>query len=260
MAFDVKFSEGSASFKTAFDKYVAGSSGGGGTPSKYAQPDWGAEAPIEILPEATYEIDPEQGMAYILTPFNLEAGQRYVVDLSGMLELECTAVEISDGDTTMTAIGNTGALMGGVNTNEPFVIVQAPEEMAAEGVYGMLVWLGGTASVTLSVTKHGMHKIPAEYVEAAQPPLLVGLVEDGNDLRSDVEYSEIERAIDAGRTVYLIGEDSDSIKSNFVTKNYNGIVFMQAYVTSGYNAITLYNITGPNGYVEKVEGKLSPMS
>lgn len=255
MAFDVKFNEGNASFKTAFDKYVAGSGGGGGGSSKYAQPEWGAEAPIEILPEATYEIDPEQGMAYILTPFNLEAGQRYVVDLSGLMEFECTAVEISDGDTTMTAIGNTGALLGGVQTNAPFVIVQAPEEMAAEGVYGMLAWLGGTTSVTLSVTKHGIYKIPAEYLdESKRAPLIVNIIDpDASELECDVDFYTVLAAAQSGRNVVLRDNGAWESVYNLVSANTHSIVFSDVQLTAGYEGVilTFYTLTGGTGVLKR---------
>ena len=54
--------------------------------SKYKQPEWGVEENGALLPEATYEINPDLGAAMVVTPLNASIvdGCVYTVNYGGV--------------------------------------------------------------------------------------------------------------------------------------------------------------------------------
>lgn len=210
----------------AVDITIEGGSGGGST-SKYKQPDWGDEDPVVVLPEETYAI--EEVQAYIPQQLTLEADQPYLVNYNGT-EYRCTAFALEEEG---VAIGNTMPLNGD-NTGEPFIIAAAPPDQFEElGIGGLIVVLDGSTSVTLSITRQGIVKIPSEYVENKQPPLVVHLID--NDTACDVGSDTIHAAVQEGREVYLATHGGWDSMCPLFSANINYAVFAETLVDSDGN-------------------------
>lgn len=109
---------------------------------------------VEILPETTVEIDPDGGVGAITDTSVTAAkeGQAYTVNWNGT-NYHCTArAYVTEGITAGNLLGNAGAMTGGEDTGEPFVIVCAlPETVELLGAPGAVFALDGSASVTLSI-------------------------------------------------------------------------------------------------------------
>lgn len=201
MAFDVKFNEGSASFKTSFASYVEGS--GGGSTSKYTQPEWGVEANGVILAETTLEVDAESGGAMLLSPLNatIADGKVYTVGFNGTF-YQCTAV--ANNELKSHLLGN-GAVLGleAPGDDAPFfIVVTFEEEVLSYGYYAVVIPLDGSASCTVSIMGETMHKIPQDYVEGSGYfVVLVDVLADGTVSFSH-SFDEVLAAIKSGKQVY----------------------------------------------------------
>lgn len=216
---------------------------GGGSASKYKQPDWGAEGEKIVLPEATYEVDPDTGMVAIMQEFTLVEGAEYIVNYNGV-EYKCICSALNAGDEEKPRInyliGNIGAVTGGNPTTDPFAIMRASDEEVAElGFYGALLPFDGSASVTVSVRSDIVHKIPKEYIENPNAPLLVTL--NDRDVSSstsfDVDFDTIWEAFKAGRNIILRTDDGDNasyyraIEGSHTSISFAGIFLVPDYET-----------------------------
>lgn len=167
---------------------------------KYKQPEWGIEENGVILPEATYEINPDSGAAMVVTPINASIvdGCVYTVNYGGV-DYACIAVESADAGGYV--LGN-GSMLGieTPNVDSPFMLVVTFEEAAqAEGIYAMLFPLDGAESCTFSIKGELTHKIPAEYVSSGK--LYVVKVSGSAPHTFDKPFDEIYKALSAGRAV-----------------------------------------------------------
>lgn len=139
---------------------------GGGSASKYKQPDWGHEVStgmIDVLPEMTFDYSREALVELFDTPFPepLVVGKTYRVTWNGQT-VDCVAYEATDED---------GYIGLGRNTfsegEEPFGI-----HVFNEVRYGKYYWQAeghdGIYPVTVHIATEGevrvVHKIPGEYV------------------------------------------------------------------------------------------------
>lgn len=191
------------------DNYAGGS--GGGSASKYKQPEWGADtAIVDILPETELTVMEEVGAALVMQEVTLTEGNVYTVNFNGT-EYNCTAVY---GDNlTGVSLGNVGAMMEGMPaTDDPFIFMAIPEENRENfaGACAMAVPLDGSASFTLSIKGESgeIHKIPAEYAEHAPvEPFIIAATGTHPNINSgykiDKTWNEIEQAIVSGRMVYF---------------------------------------------------------
>lgn len=144
--------------------------GGGGSASKYKQPEWGLESGgiVEILPQTSVGMEQVVSDFFVVaTPLTnpIVVGNDYIIDYNGN-QYTCKAWESVLPQGLVTVIGN-GAAMGGNDTGEPFLIMVVPEEYVAEVGYLNVMAKPGTEEVTLSIMgeKREIHKIPSEYVE-----------------------------------------------------------------------------------------------
>lgn len=209
----------------------------GGSASKYAQPDWGAEDPIVVLPEATYSIAPDSGeeAAMIATPFSLEAGQTYSVSYNGV-EYKCVASVLEDG----VVVGNIGFVLGYNASIEPFIIINmSGEEAASTGIYGGMYMLDGSTSATVSITKHAIHEIPGDYVDIGSV-MRVNLNEAGDAI--DKTFMEIYNHVENGgmvTLVELINKDNMIVRKFFYPSGIvmglgdNGLVGTMEFINPG---------------------------
>lgn len=172
--------------------------GGGGSASKYKQPEWGVEDGAEMLAESVIALEDGQGMisAYTKIP---TVGNVYTVNWNGTT-YNCTAFEYNGG-VSMIALGNFAAF-GREDTGEPFAILATPEDMIeAAGAAGMIMALDGSESVTLSITGEAVYTIPEKFLEYKEP-LFVTLLEELSTI--DKTYEQIKAAIDENRVVTLV--------------------------------------------------------
>ena len=125
---------------------------GGGSASKYKQPEWGSEvAEVEILPQTSFGADQLTPMGWrITTPIvkSLELGKEYDVIYNGK-KYTCVSKEsaILDGS-PQVALGNLSQVNGN-DTGEPFMFVEFLEKPS--GVSAVLLPLDGSTSATISI-------------------------------------------------------------------------------------------------------------
>ena len=116
----------------------------------------------------------EEGQAYLFEPFPapLVEGQTYTVNYNGTAyECECFAGSM-DG-IPLTCLGN-GALLGEESdTEEPFFFAVLMDDgiAAALGVYGLIISLDSTESITLSISGSAeiVHKLDKKYIDIEVP-------------------------------------------------------------------------------------------
>lgn len=182
---------------------------GGGSASKYKQPDWGAEmlGLVELLPNTELTVMEEVGAALLMQEVNLTEGNVYTVNFNGT-EYNCTAV-YQEGMTGVS-LGNVGAMLEGMPvTDDPFIFVAISEEFREEiaGACAMAVPLDGSTTFTLSIKEKNeeIHKIPVKYVERVPfEPLVVNVSQiNGTNSVLTHSFAEIYDAIESGRTVFV---------------------------------------------------------
>ena len=103
------------------------------------------------LYSALVETDPDSGVYEGAADLPLTEGETYVVKYNGV-DYVCTCSTMTQGDeyngmVTFYILGNLGAMTGGDDTGEPFVVMTIPS-MGAFGLYA----LDGSTSVTLSIS------------------------------------------------------------------------------------------------------------
>ena len=166
-----------------------------------------------ILPETSYAVDDSAGMAYIMgTPPALVIGQEYTVNWNGT-EYTSVALDSSDmGEEGGYVLGNIGAMTGGDNTGEPFVIIFLPaeNEMVQAGIAGGIIPLDGTTSGIVSI--YGITEVVTPIAQKFLPDIDKGieivelygpLAADGTEHELSHARADIERAVDAGKIVIL---------------------------------------------------------
>lgn len=175
---------------------------GGGSASKYKQPDWGAEtAIVDLLPETELTVMEEVGAALLMQEVTLTEGNVYTVNFNGT-EYDCTAVH---GDNMSgVALGNVGAMLEGMPvTDDPFIFMAISEEDRENfaGACAMVVPLDGSTTFTLSIKgeKAEIHTIPAEYIQKVEP-----LYVQANGSTSTVSCKKIVECIKAGIPVFFL--------------------------------------------------------
>lgn len=170
--------------------------------TKYSQPDWGKDS--VIVKEGVYTILAEdEPVVPFFSPVELHAGEKYEVTYFGE-KYECIAVEHPE---VGLLIGNPAGF-GGIDNGDPFLFIAFTEEAAVEqGAHALFIPLDGFSSgaITLSIVglngAGAVHKIPKEYIENPNAPLIVELFDEGTELRYTPEYDEIEKALYDGRVV-----------------------------------------------------------
>ena len=181
---------------------------GGGSASKYKQPEWGVEENGVILPEVTLEVDPDAGMAVVTSPLNAPVinGEVYNVIFNGV-EYPCTAVESDEGGGFV--LGN-GSMLGveTPNSDVPFFFLVSYEDTALQtGMYAVGVPIDGSASFTIAINAKITHKIPADYIDGG---IYLINTQQGDSTESDstftldINFSEILTAIRNGKQVYAM--------------------------------------------------------
>lgn len=161
-----------------------------------------------ILPETTVEItSPEMGLPDII---DITVGAKYIVNWNGV-DYECTAGEV-DIDMLVPALGNIGAIMGGDDTGEPFLILAIPAEQAQQmGVGLMFMPLEEITSVTFSISGETITKIDEKYIpDGANGKLTVYATAMLNDSgvteieAIDKPFFVVSEAIEADKTVVAV--------------------------------------------------------
>lgn len=172
---------------------------GGGSASRYKQPDWGVEQGAEVFAESVIALEDGQAMieAFTKTP---SVGGVYEVNWNGTTHT-CTVFEVNNG-VPMMVLGN-GIAIGGEDTGEPFTILAVSEDMIeAAGMAGMIMALDDSESVTLSITGESIHTIPEKFLENTREPFFVTFIPEQN--MANKTYEQIKEAIDAMRVITLV--------------------------------------------------------
>lgn len=146
--------------------------GGGGSASKYKQPEWGADTTIvDILPETELTILEEVGASLIMQEVPLTAGNVYTVNFNGT---EYACATISNGSENLL-LGNAGAIDETFPvTDEPFIFMTIPEEQRDQymGACAVAVPLDGSETFTFAIKGDGTayKRIPSEYIGTYDQP------------------------------------------------------------------------------------------
>lgn len=191
--------------------------------TKYEQPEWGSESGGETILDTTLTGGPEE--MPIMDKLSLVEGKEYIVHWNGA-EYKCAAQNVQ-GEITMTGIGNLGAVEGGSDTGEPFVIVVLPGATADEmGYYGAAIALDGSETVAVKVIAEGetVHRIPSKFIGDYEQPAWgkregAGVLFTEKDIVQDMDNNYIGKKVtaEAGRkyTVVLNGTKYEQIASEF---------------------------------------------
>ena len=136
-------------------------------PSKYAQPDWGAETGAGVLYDGELMIeDAEQSAEELLwgiPKIPIDAGKTYTVTWAGT-KYECIARSIVVDGVTYVLLGNTW-IIDGFTSDDPFGIVDISADTEHTVVIGIR-FMDAVDSVPMTVQENGtIHKIPAVYVD-----------------------------------------------------------------------------------------------
>ena len=160
---------------------------------EYQEKICGSEV-VEILPETTFEIDPDEGIGF-LPELALEAGMEYTVNYNGT-EYVLTCEELIPGSGVL-ALGNTPLILETGDNGVPIVILFEGEWVFAT--------LDAAETVTLSIFGIKHIPIPAEYVTNALP-YYVNVTGSGTDddpyVCSDT-VADVEAAFHAGRILSI---------------------------------------------------------
>ena len=129
----------------------------------------------EVLPETTIEFDPENGEGYLMDLVDVVAGNTYTVVWNGV-EYPCTAASFDLNGIPVTLLGNIGAMTGEGMTEEPFLLLAFPAEIAAEmGAGGAFMALDGSTSATVFINEvtEIIHPIDIKYLPEGTPGIEV---------------------------------------------------------------------------------------
>ena len=149
-----------------------------------------------------------EGTGIINTSFTLVSGEKYSVKWSGSAVYECVAADYVERDAVIgAAVGNLGALTGGNDTGEPFIIVSLnPEAAVAMGAKGMAVDLTGELSNVVPVitgSVESVKQIEAKYIPGYENNVRRCVVkvkynETSGAYGTDSGYSEVLAALRNG--------------------------------------------------------------
>lgn len=140
--------------------------------SEYIQPEWGnTEGYILPETEVSLYLDDEMVLGAIYSFTNeIIAEENYTVIYDNK-EYEVTSTEVDDGE---IVLGNAGAILGGEDTGEPFIILYMTDSEGA-----LLVPINQTEGVVrISIIGTVIETIPSEYVQTPEAPY-IDLIELG---------------------------------------------------------------------------------
>ena len=212
---------------------ACGSGGGSGGVSSWndlTDKPFGMEiGDIAILPETTIEVDPDGGEVAIADVIPVVVGNSYKVYWNGT-EYPCIAGGIDMDGVPLAALGNLGAMTGEGMTEEPFLLIAFPADIAAAVGAGVAVMaLDGSTSATVSITGQGeiVKKIDSKYLPDGIPicetfgePVLPAtrIPPAEGFCATDAQFGEVV----AGST-YKITAESDEYESVAERSNVDGI-------------------------------------
>lgn len=149
-----------------------------GKPTKWKSADYQPRTHwmerVELLPETTVEINPDEGVGVIPVDFALEAGKPYTIKYNGVEYADCVGVEV-EGEEGAVGFGNLFALDQSFPVTEhPFFMLSAATDMDEDGNIDYVVAvlpLDGAESVTLSILGDVPHKLDGAFLPEGTPYL-----------------------------------------------------------------------------------------
>ena len=184
---------------------------------------WEEYGEMEIMPETAADaVIPDEGLAIYFNPLSLEIGKQYKVWYNGTLYIT-TAADGLAMDMPGVALGNMGAITGGTDTGEPFILAAFNEEMAAEMGIGIMVMpMDGATEVSLRIVGEGtiIHKIDDKYINVREPDWNATIGESGYianrthykdkggtyEYYEDLPFAKVSFVMDNGITAYQVAE------------------------------------------------------
>lgn len=140
---------------------------------------------VEILPETQLLFIEDMDGFSITQELSLAVGETYFVTYNGVGYRTVAQEQIDESMGAAIVLGNFGAMTGGEDTGEPFVVAYAPNVYVDMGMSGFLMAIDGATSVTLAIYQGGdetIHKMDNKYLDLAWLPTidkkLVDIVEE----------------------------------------------------------------------------------
>lgn len=183
------------------------------------------EAEGAVLFDGTliFEIGDDFSTVTIAETIDVVSGGEYNVYWNGTLYL-CTASSLSNEGMTAFVLGNLGAMTGGTQTGEPFVIMVLPPELAAESGGGtQVIPLDGSETATLKIARNIVRKLPEKFYDADPPYIDLAAYGfgdyDGEDQRktfseiglSEQEVLELHKKAEKLHAVFAVSTASETI-------------------------------------------------
>ncbi len=115
-----------------------------------------------IFPKTTLEPDEDDNLVFTLNS-PLVVGQEYIVSWDGV-EYSSTAFYLAYGGEEAILLGNYGALLGGINTGEPFILMTGQDSSA---YFGNAMSLNGYGSHEIGIESSGTIKeLPKKFIKS----------------------------------------------------------------------------------------------
>lgn len=161
----------------------------------------------ELMPETTiecegYDSDGDgvvDGYEGVLPYVELDADTKYSVVYNGV-EYVCVPLIEEDEDFRSAYVGNPGAMDESIsNTGEPFLAMFYRDKTSVNTI-AVIAPLDGSTTITLSIRREVVTKIPDKYIDGAFIKKAVF-----SDLASLVEWASTERNIIKGKFEFIAG-------------------------------------------------------
>lgn len=123
-----------------------------------------------VLPEETL-MPSDDGMFGSQTAISLVSGETYIVNWNGS-DYNCVASDYTEGEVKVGGVlGNLGALTGGEDTGEPFVLLIVSPDMSAAmgGATIVAMPLDGSTTVTVSIKGKTIEPINPKFLPEGYP-------------------------------------------------------------------------------------------
>jgi len=227
-----------------------GSTGGGGVTDYNDLENTPCKAEmVEILPETTFEIDPEMGGALLNDVYDVQVGSPYTVKWNGT-EYNCTAqylISPETGEKLGSALGNVAIVDGTGDTGDPFCIAFIAEDFVEEiGAAAFLYAFDGSTSVTLSVQG-------TIVTQPLSPMFLPRLVvtftrvnnESENNAVADKSFEEVMAAVNAGYEIVwelTYSEEISDSTTNYYTLRSDDIAIVNSVNDGVSTPVFMFNM------------------
>ena len=228
---------------------VLNGSGGASSWNDLTDKPFGDSQLATLIPQTTTAFADGMGAYDAPFPRTPAVGGKYIVEWNGsayrVTGLSPSAMGAAPGDSSVV-LGNIGAMTGGTDSGEPFIIVLSPDRSL--GAYAALMPLDGSEEATWSVTEEVFAAIPKSFLPADYPLMWVNVSGDSpGEWTGDKSFLQISDAVSSGSMVYLrIKNSAGTSIAALLGAGESGILF-----SGGAGAV--YLLSGDGTYSRSTE-------